>query len=32
MLAKRYIGDADIAAQWLKQPNRALGGEIPLNW
>jgi len=30
MLAKHYIGDADIAAQWLKEPNRALGGQIPL--
>jgi putative toxin-antitoxin system antitoxin component (TIGR02293 family) len=29
-LAKRYIGDAQSAARWLKRPNRALGGSIPL--
>jgi len=29
-LAKRYIGDEATAARWLKRPNRALGGDIPL--
>lgn len=29
-LAKQYIGDADTATRWLKRPNRALGGSIPL--
>jgi putative toxin-antitoxin system antitoxin component (TIGR02293 family) len=29
-LAKRYLGDADTAMRWLKRPNRALGGKIPL--
>jgi putative toxin-antitoxin system antitoxin component (TIGR02293 family) len=29
-LAKRYLGGADAATQWLKQPNRALGGSAPL--
>jgi putative toxin-antitoxin system antitoxin component (TIGR02293 family) len=29
-LAKRYIGDEDTATRWLKRPNRALGGDIPL--
>jgi putative toxin-antitoxin system antitoxin component (TIGR02293 family) len=30
-LAKRYIGDSTEAALWLKRPNRALGGEVPLS-
>ena len=29
-LAKQYIGDEETATRWLKRPNRALGGEIPL--
>jgi putative toxin-antitoxin system antitoxin component (TIGR02293 family) len=29
-LAKRYIGDEETATRWLKRPNRALGGDIPL--
>jgi putative toxin-antitoxin system antitoxin component (TIGR02293 family) len=29
-LAKRFIGDEEAAARWLKKPNRALGGAIPL--
>ncbi len=29
-LAKRYIGDEATATRWLKRPNRALGGHIPL--
>ncbi len=29
-LAKEYIGDAAAAARWLKRPNRALGGNVPL--
>ena len=29
-LAKHYIGDADVAARWLKRSNRALGGSTPL--
>jgi len=29
-LAKRHIGDAATATRWLKRPNRALGGGIPL--
>ncbi|HXN49910.1 MAG TPA: antitoxin Xre/MbcA/ParS toxin-binding domain-containing protein [Bryobacteraceae bacterium] len=29
-LAKRFIGDRETAARWLKKPNRALGGAIPL--
>jgi putative toxin-antitoxin system antitoxin component (TIGR02293 family) len=29
-LAKQYIGDEEAAARWLKRPNRALGGNIPL--
>jgi putative toxin-antitoxin system antitoxin component (TIGR02293 family) len=29
-LANRYIGDRDAAARWLRRPNRALGGDIPL--
>jgi putative toxin-antitoxin system antitoxin component (TIGR02293 family) len=29
-LAKQYIGDEEAANRWLKRPNRALGGHIPL--
>jgi putative toxin-antitoxin system antitoxin component (TIGR02293 family) len=29
-LAKQYIGDEETASGWLKRPNRALGGRIPL--
>ncbi len=29
-LAKHYIGDEEAAARWLKRPNRALGGHVPL--
>ena len=29
-LAKRFIGDEETAARWLKKPNRALGGNTPL--
>ena len=29
-LAKQYVGDAETAARWLRRPNRALGGNIPL--
>jgi putative toxin-antitoxin system antitoxin component (TIGR02293 family) len=29
-LAKQYIGDAEKATRWLKRPNRALGGKVPL--
>lgn len=29
-LAKRYIGDQEAATRWLKRPNRALGGHVPL--
>ena len=29
-LAKQYIGDSEAAMRWLKRPNRALGGKIPL--
>jgi len=29
-LAKHYLGDAQLATQWLKRPNRALGGKTPL--
>ncbi len=29
-LAKYYLGDNQLAMQWLKRPNRALGGKIPL--
>ena len=28
--AKQYIGDEETAARWLRRPNRALGGNIPL--
>jgi putative toxin-antitoxin system antitoxin component (TIGR02293 family) len=30
-LAKHYIGDDETALRWLKRPNRALGGLIPLD-
>lgn len=30
-LAKRYIGDGEKASRWLKRPNRALGGRVPLD-
>jgi putative toxin-antitoxin system antitoxin component (TIGR02293 family) len=29
-LAKHYLGDDQAATRWLKRPNRALGGQIPL--
>ena len=29
-LAKQYIGDEETATRWLKRPNRALGGLVPL--
>jgi len=29
-LAKRYIGDEETATRWLRRPNRALGGNNPL--
>jgi len=29
-LARHYIGDKDRAARWLRRPNRALGGNAPL--
>jgi putative toxin-antitoxin system antitoxin component (TIGR02293 family) len=31
-LAKQYIGDAELAIRWLKRPNRALGGKLPLEF
>ena len=30
-LAKRYLGDGETATQWLRRPNRALGGSVPLD-
>jgi putative toxin-antitoxin system antitoxin component (TIGR02293 family) len=30
VLAKQYIGDEETAVRWLRRPNRALGGNIPL--
>ncbi len=30
VLAKQYIGNSETATRWLKRPNRALGGKIPL--
>src|SRR5947209_1418058 len=29
-LAKQYLGDPEIAVRWLKRPNRALAGKIPI--
>ena len=29
-LAKRYVGDQETAMRWLKKPNRALAGDVPL--
>src|SRR5688572_706821 len=29
-LAKHYLGDDQKATRWLKRPNRALGGRLPL--
>ncbi len=29
--AVEMIGNADKAAQWLRTPNRALGGEVPID-
>jgi putative toxin-antitoxin system antitoxin component (TIGR02293 family) len=29
-LAKYYLGDDQVATQWLKRSNRALGGKVPL--
>jgi len=29
-LAKHYLGDDQVATRWLKRPNRALGGQVPL--
>ena len=29
-LAKHYIGNDEKASRWLKRPNRALGGGVPL--
>ena len=31
-LAKQYIGDVEQARRWLKRPNRALGGKVPLEF
>ncbi len=31
-LAKQYIGDVETARRWLKRPNRALGGKVPLEF
>ncbi|MBI4909116.1 MAG: DUF2384 domain-containing protein [Acidobacteria bacterium] len=30
-LAKQYIGDEETATRWLKRPNRALSGHVPLD-
>lgn len=29
-LAKHYLGNDAVATRWLKRPNRALGGKMPL--
>jgi putative toxin-antitoxin system antitoxin component (TIGR02293 family) len=29
-LSKQYIGNEESATHWLKRPNRALGGRVPL--
>ena len=31
VLAKHYLGDAEAASRWLQRPNRALGGDSPLD-
>jgi len=31
VLAKHYLGDAETASRWLQRPNRALGGDSPLD-
>jgi putative toxin-antitoxin system antitoxin component (TIGR02293 family) len=31
-LAKQYVGGAERAVRWLKRPNRALGGKVPLEF
>jgi putative toxin-antitoxin system antitoxin component (TIGR02293 family) len=31
-LAKQYMGDVEQARRWLKRPNRALGGKVPLEF
>jgi putative toxin-antitoxin system antitoxin component (TIGR02293 family) len=31
-LAKHYLGKNDVATRWLKRPNRALGGNAPLDY
>jgi putative toxin-antitoxin system antitoxin component (TIGR02293 family) len=31
-LAKRHIGNDEIATRWLKRPNHALGGKAPLEF
>ena len=30
-LAEEVLGSSDKAARWLRRPNRALGGDIPLD-
>jgi putative toxin-antitoxin system antitoxin component (TIGR02293 family) len=30
-LAKQFLGENEIAIRWLKTPNRALGGKLPLD-
>ena len=30
-LAKHYLGDGQAAHAWLRRPNRALGGAVPLD-
>ena len=30
-LAKHYMGDEEIATSWLREPNQALGGVVPLD-
>lgn len=29
-LAKMYLGDAETAMRWLRRPNHAMGGSVPL--
>jgi len=31
-LAKHFLGDGERATKWLRRPNRALGGDAPLQW